>query len=414
MALASTLEGWNIRSLDELQFSNKRVLVRVDFNVPVDADGNVTDDARIAGALPTIRRIQELGGRVICASHFGRPKGKPDPKYSLEPVAGRLAELLDQEVLLPDDCIGDAAEHLVANQRPGQVVLLENLRFHAGETANSEEFARKLADLCDVYVSDAFGALHREHASVSALPKVVPDRAAGLLVEREIAFLSKLTGGAETPYVAILGGAKISDKIGVLERLLNAVNGLIIGGAMANTFLAAQGHSMGRSLVEEDKLQLARHLLARCEERGIRVWLPVDHVVAGEASPDAATAVVGVGAVGASQMALDIGPRSCELFSAVLDGSAGEGWTTPKTVFWNGPMGLFEMEPFAAGTIAVARALARSPATSVIGGGDSAAAARQAGVTSMISHISTGGGASLEFLAGHMLPGLVALRGGRR
>ncbi|MCB9740194.1 MAG: phosphoglycerate kinase [Deltaproteobacteria bacterium] len=414
MAFASTLEGWNIRSLNELQLTNKRVLVRVDFNVPLDAAGHVADDARIVAALPTIRAIQAAGGRVILASHLGRPKGKVDPKFSLEPVAGRLAELLDQEVLLPDDCVGDAAEHLVANQRAGQIVLLENLRFHASETANSEDFARRLAELCDVFVSDAFGAMHREHASVAALPRIIPDRAAGLLVEREIAFLSKLTGGAETPYVAILGGAKISDKIEVLERLLGVVDGLIIGGAMANTFLAAQGHAMGKSLVETDKAQLARHLLARCEERGIRVWLPVDHVVAGEASADAATEVVPVGAVGEAQMALDIGPETVELFSAVLDGSAGEGWTAPKTLFWNGPMGLFEIEPFAAGTMALARAVARAPATSVIGGGDSAAAARKAGVTSMISHISTGGGASLEFLGGRMLPGLVALRGGRR
>lgn len=414
MAFASTLEGWNIRGLDELQLANKRVLVRVDFNVPLAEDGTVADDSRITAALPTIRRIQEAGGRVVLCSHLGRPKGKPEPKYSLEPVAGRLAELLGQEVLLPDDCIGDAAEHLVANQRPGQIVMLENLRFHAGEDANSEDFARKLADLCDVFVCDAFGAMHREHASVSALPKIIPDRAAGLLVEREVAFLSKLTGGAEAPYVAILGGAKISDKIEVIEKLLSTVDGLIIGGAMANTFLAAQGQPMGRSLVEEDKAQLARHLLSRAQERKIRVWLPVDHVVAGAPEVDALTAVVDAGAVGEGQMVLDIGPKTCALFESVLDGSLGDGWRAPRTVFWNGPMGLFEKEPFAAGTLAVARALARSPATSVIGGGDSAAAARKAGVTSMISHISTGGGASLEFLGGHVLPGLVALRGGRR
>jgi phosphoglycerate kinase len=414
MAFAGTLEGWNIRSVRDVQLTNKRVFVRVDFNVPLDAEGEVADDARIVAALPTIALIQEGGGRVILASHLGRPKGKVDAKYSLEPVARRLAELLGQDVLLPDDCIGNAAEHLVANQRTSQIVLLENLRFHAGETANGDEFARRLSELCDVYVSDAFGAMHREHASVSALPKIVPDRAAGLLVEREIAFLSKLINGAESPYVAILGGAKISDKIEVIEKLLGVINGLIIGGAMANTFLAAQGHAVGRSLVETDKFQLARHLLARCEERNIRVWLPVDHVVAAEPSEGAATAVVAVGDVGEAQMALDIGPASIELFSSVLDGSIGANWSVPRTVFWNGPMGLFEIDAFATGTMALARAVARSPAVSVIDGGDSAAAARKAGVMSMITHISTGGGASLEFLGGHLLPGLVALRGGRR
>jgi phosphoglycerate kinase len=414
MAFASTLEGWNIRSVRDLQLANKRVFIRVDFNVPLDDDGQVSDDARIVAALPTIALVQEAGGRVILASHLGRPKGKVVAKYSIEPVGRRLAELLGQDVMVPDDCIGNAAEHLVANQRPGQIVLLENLRFHAGETENSEDFARRLSELCDVYVCDAFGALHREHASVSALPRIVPDRAAGLLVEREIAFLSKLTSGAEAPYVAILGGAKISDKIEVIEQLLGVVDGLIIGGAMANTFLAAQGHAMGKSLVEADKLQLARHLLARCEERKIRVWLPVDHVVAGKASEGAATAVVAVGEVGDAQMALDIGPQTSERFAKVLDGSVDAAWSTPRTLFWNGPMGLFELDAFAAGTMALARAVARAPAVSVIGGGDSAAAARKAGVMSMITHISTGGGASLEFLGGHLLPGLVALRGGRR
>lgn len=414
MAQASTLAGWNIRALQDLQLGNKRVFVRVDFNVPLNDDGEVSDDARIVAALPTIRAVQQAGGRVICASHLGRPKGKPDPRYSMVPVAGRLAELTGQDVLVPDDCIGDAAEHLVANQRPGQIILLENLRFHEGETANSEEFARRLAELCDVFVGDAFGAMHREHASVSALPRIIPDRAAGLLVERELAFLSKLTGGAETPYIAMLGGAKISDKIEVIERLLAAVQGVIIGGAMANTFLAAEGEPMGRSLVEADKLTVARHLLRRCEERGVRIWLPVDHVVASDPSGEAPSRIVERGQVAADDMVLDIGPRTIELFAAVLDGTAGAGWSAPRTVFWNGPMGLFEREPFAAGTLAVARALSRSSAVSVIGGGDSAAAARQAGVTSMISHISTGGGASLEFLGGHVLPGLTALRGGRR
>ncbi|MCO4762132.1 MAG: phosphoglycerate kinase [Myxococcales bacterium] len=409
-----TLESLNIRSVRELELNNRKVLLRCDFNTPLDDDGEVADDSRIAAVLPTIAFIQEQGGRVICCSHLGRPKGTRAPQFSLEPVARRLAELTGQDVLLPDDCIGDAAEHLIATQRSNQIVLLENLRFKAGEKANSEDLARKLSDLCDVYVNDAFGALHREHASVSALPKMMMDRAAGLLIERELAFLGELASGAPSPYIAIVGGAKITGKIEVLETLLDAVQGLIIGGAMANTFLAAQGHDMGGSLVEKDRIPLARHLLKRFADKGVPVWLPVDMICVTDISSDADRQVRPVGDLRPNQKAVDIGPETIELFNSILDGSAEDGPGSPRTVFWNGPMGVFEIDAFAKGTLSVARALARSSATSIIGGGDSGAAAKKAGVSSMITHVSTGGGASLEFLGGSVLPGLTALRGGRR
>lgn len=414
MAVGNRLADWNIRSLEEVHLAGRRVLLRVDFNTPLDEEGEVADDARIVAALPTIRAIADAGGRVIACSHLGRPKGKRVAKYSLEPVARRLAELLDTEVMLPDDSVGEAAQHLVANQRAGQVVLLENLRFHPGETANSEDFARKLADLAEVYVNDAFGALHRAHASVDALPRLMPDRCAGLLVGRELGFLAPLASGAESPYVAILGGAKISGKIDVIERMLECVDTLIVGGAMANTFIAAMGDAVGDSLVEVDRLPMARHLIQRCEDKGIGLFLPVDHVVVKEISADAIGEVVPRGAIGAGRRAVDIGPATVALFSQVLDGSHPDVKGPPRTVFWNGPMGVFEVDALAAGTLALARALARSSATTVIGGGDSAAAVRKAGVTELVSHVSTGGGASLEFLGGAALPGLAALRGGRR
>ncbi len=411
---AASLESLNIRSVKELDLQNRRVLLRCDFNTPLDADGEVADDTRIVAALPTIRYVQEQGGRVICCSHLGRPKGKRDAAFSLEPVAHRLAELLEQEVLLPDDCVGDAAEHLIANQRSNQVVLLENLRFHAGEKANSEDFARKLADNCDVYVNDAFGALHREHASVSALPKMMPDRAAGLLIERELAFLGELATGAASPYIAVVGGAKISGKIEVLEKLLDTVDGLIIGGAMANTFLVANGHDMGGSLVEADRVPIARHLLKRFAAKGVPVWLPTDVLCVEEIAPEAKVETRAVGDLRPGQKAVDIGPDTVALFTGVVDGSAPSAPGLPKSVFWNGPMGIFEMDAFANGTMAMARALARSTARSIIGGGDSGAAVKKAGVSDLVTHVSTGGGASLEYLSGNVLPGLVALRGGRR
>lgn len=391
--------------------AQKRVLIRCDFNVPLDGDV-ITDDSRIRGAIPTIEFCRKADARVILCSHLGRPKGKKNAKYSLEPVARKLAELLACDVLLPDDCIGDAAIHLIANQRPGQIVLLENLRFHPEEEENSEDFARKLADLCDVYVDDAFGCVHRAHASVSALPRLMPTRAAGLLLEREIEYLSKLVQSPESPYVAILGGAKVSDKIEVIESLLPIVDVLVIGGAMAYTFLTAQGHDMGKSLVERDHVPLAKHLLQRCEERGVTVLLPQDHVVVKEIAADAPSRIVDNGHFAADDIAVDIGPATITAYCDLLAGNHPKG--APRTILWNGPMGIFEMDAFAAGTMAIAKAVAQTAATSVVGGGDSVAAVKKAGVTPLISHVSTGGGASLEFISGKPMPGIAALRGGRR
>jgi phosphoglycerate kinase len=413
METNSQLKAQNILSVRDLQLANKRVLIRADFNVPMSADGVITDDSRIVATLPTIEFVRKQEGRVILCSHLGRPKGKKSAKYSLEAVGRRLAEALNCEVLVPDDCVGDAAIHLVANQRPNQVILLENLRYHAGEEDNSEDFARKLADLCDAYVCDAFGAVHRAHASVSALPKLVPARAAGLLLEREIEVLSKLMTSPESPYVAMLGGAKVSDKIEVIEGLLPLVQGLVIGGAMAYTFLAAQGHDLGKSLVERDHLGLAKHLMTRCEEKGVALFLPIDHVTVREISADAPILLRDNGEFEPDDIAVDIGPKTIELFTGVLAGRGGLSGPA-KTVLWNGPMGIFEMERFASGTMSIARALAQSTATSVVGGGDSVAAVKKAGVTPMMSHVSTGGGASLEYLSGKPMPGIVALRGGRR
>lgn len=393
------LEG--IRSVTDLDVDGRRVFVRVDFNVPLEG-GRVTDDTRIRAALPTLRLVMEKGGRPVIASHLGRPKGKADPKYSLEPAGARLAELLGAEVLLADDCIGDGPRKVVSDLRDGQVALLENLRFHAEEEANEEGFAKELARLCEVYVNDAFGAAHRAHASVSALPKLVRDKGAGLLMEAELAALGKLRDEAPHPYVAVLGGAKVSDKIAVLEALLARVDTLVIGGAMANTFLAAQGRAMGKSLVEEDKLALARTILTRAEERGVSLLLPSDVVVA-DGTQSASGRVVSVDEVGSDEMALDIGPASVERFA--------EPMRSAKAVFWNGPMGLFENAAFAKGTLGVAEAIAAAPGFSVVGGGDSVAAVQQAGIAERFDHVSTGGGASLELLEGRKLPGVEALRG---
>lgn len=393
------LEG--IRSVRDLDLDGRRVFVRVDFNVPL-AGGEVSDDTRIRAALPTIKLIMERGGRPVLASHLGRPDGKPNPKFSLEPAGARLAELLGVEVLLTDDCIGDGPRKVVSDLREGQVALLENLRFHPEEEANDEAFAKELARLGEVYVNDAFGAAHRAHASVSALARLMRDRAAGLLMEAELAALGKLRDEAPHPYVAVLGGAKVSDKIAVLEALLTRVDTLVIGGAMANTFLAAQGRSMGKSRVEEDKLALARTILARAEERKVELLLPVDVMVA--PSLDAVGGrVVDVTEVGAEDMALDIGPETVKRFA--------EPMRRAKAIFWNGPMGLFEREPFSKGTLGVAEAIAGSPGFSVVGGGDSVAAVEQAKMADQFGHVSTGGGASLELLEGRRLPGVEALRG---
>ena len=391
-----------ITPIRELPIENKRLFVRVDINVPLE-DGKITDDARIKEALPTIKHAIERGARVILASHHGRPKTGPDPKLSLEPCGARLAELLGVEVHMPDDCVGDAAKKVVYDLRAGQVCLLENLRFHAEEEKDDDTFAQKLRDLCDVYVSDAFGAVHRAHASVHALPKLVQERGCGFLLEKEIAALGKIITQPDKPFVAVLGGAKVSDKIAVLESLLEKVDVLVIGGAMANTFLAAKGQNLQKSKIEEDKLALARTILEKAEAKKVEVALPIDVVVA-QSLEAAEGKIADVSAIPEGHMALDIGPKSIEHFERVL-GKA-------KSVFWNGPMGLFEKLPFSKGTFAIGRALAASHAFTVIGGGDSAAAVKEAGadVAKKIDHISTGGGASLELIEGKKLPGIEVLR----
>ena len=369
--------------------------------MPLDG-GRVTDDTRIRAALPTIESVIERGGRVVLASHLGRPKGERRPELSLEPAAARLAELLGGgEVTLSDDCVGDGARKVVQDLRDGGVVLLENLRFHAGEEANDPAFAKELAQFCDVYVNDAFGAAHRAHASVSALPRACEVRASGRLMQKELDALGALRSDPERPYVAVLGGAKVSDKIRVIEALMAKVDAMFIGGAMANTFLAAKGLPLGKSLVEEDKLALARSLMQKAEDGGVELLLPVDLRVAD--GLDAASAdVVGLDGVGAGQMALDVGPETEAIFH--------ERIARARSVFWNGPMGLFENEAFASGTLAVARAMAAADGFTVVGGGDSVAAIKQLGMAEEFTHVSTGGGASLEFLEGRKLPGVEALR----
>jgi phosphoglycerate kinase len=389
-----------IRSIEDLAIEGRRVFVRVDFNVPLDG-GRVTDDSRIRAALPTLRHAIERGARLVLASHAGRPKGERKPGLSLEPMGARLAELLEAEVLLTDDCISEAAGKIVADLRDGQVALLENLRFHAEEEKNDEGFARELAKLADVYVNDAFGAAHRAHASVSALPRLFSERGIGLLMKAEIESLRKLRNDAPRPFVAILGGAKVSDKIGVLEALLERVDALLIGGAMANTFLAARGLSMGKSLLEEDKLALARSLMQRADERGVELHLPKDLVVADGIDAERGD-VVEISQVPADAMALDIGPATVEAYRRVI--------MPAKAVFWNGPMGLFEREPFSRGSLGVAQAGADCAGFTVVGGGDSVAAVNQAKLGDRYDHVSTGGGASLEYLEGKELPGLTAVR----
>jgi phosphoglycerate kinase len=404
--MANPLEG--IRSIRELPIEQKKLFIRVDFNVPLE-DGKITDDSRIKEALPTIQHALERGARVIVASHCGRPKpGKDNSKLSLEPAGARLAELLGVEVHLPDDCIGESPKKVIGDLRAGQVCLLENLRFHPEEEKDDETFAKALAELAEIYVDDAFGAVHRAHASVHAMAKLFRDRGCGFLLEKEIAALGKLVIGPDKPYVAVLGGAKVSDKIAVVDSLLQQCDALVIGGAMANTFLAAKMHNMQASLVETDKLALARTILEKAQAKGIDVVLPIDLVVAASTAASASDVqVVGVDGVPEGKMALDIGPKSVERFAKYFENA--------KTIFWNGPMGLFEKAPFAAGTFGVARAMAASSAFTVVGGGDSAAAVHIAGegIAAKMGHISTGGGASLELIEGKKLPGIEVLRGAR-
>jgi phosphoglycerate kinase len=390
-------------SIRDLDLKAKRLFIRVDFNVPLSDSGAITDDTRIRETLPTLEFAIARGASLVLASHLGRPKGKPNPKMSLAPVAARLGELLKRLVGFAPDCVGPATEAAASALQPGGILLLENLRFHPEEEKNDAAFARQLAALGEIYINDAFGSAHRAHASTEGITHHLSPSAAGLLMEKELTYLTKATSHPDRPYVAILGGAKVSDKIEVIQNLLPIVDSLLIGGAMAYTFLRAQGIATGKSLVEEDKIALAESVLEESVRKRYRLQLPVDHVIATKIEASASTSVVDGTAtpIPPDALALDIGPKTLALYSTEI--------ARAKTVIWNGPMGVFEVEPFAQGTLGVARALASFHGTSIVGGGDSIAAVHKAGIADKITHISTGGGASLEFLAGKKLPGVEAL-----
>ena len=390
-----------IRTVDQIELRGERVFIRVDFNVPQDEKNNITDDTRILLSLPTIRFVSEAGGKVILASHLGRPKGKRDPKFSVAPIAERLSQLLGKKVALAKDCMGEEVQRQIGGMKEGEVLLLENLRFHPEEEKNEEAFSKALASLCDVYVNDAFGAAHRAHASTEGMTRFVKVLAAGFLMMKEIQSLEKALVNPQKPYVAILGGAKVSDKIGVIQNLLDKVTTLLVGGGMAYTFLKGEGFEVGKSLVEGGQIGFSLSLLERAKKR-IKFLLPSDHVAAERIDARAKREIVKSDQIPSGWVCLDIGPETVNTFSEEIQSA--------KTIVWNGPMGVFEMEPFSHGTFAIAKAIASSSAFSIVGGGDSVAAVNKAGIADRISHISTGGGASLEFLEGKKLPGIEALR----
>ena len=392
----------NKKSVEDLRVSGKRVLVRCDFNVPMDESKNITDDRRITSALPTINYLIKHDAKVILMSHLGRPKGEPNPKYSLEPVAKRLSELLDNKVIFAkdDNVVSDNVKDIVGNMKEREVVLLENTRYRKEEEKNGEEFSKELASLGDLYVNDAFGTSHRAHASNVGVSKFLPS-SVGFLVKKEISVMGKALENPERPFVAILGGAKVSDKIGVIENLIEKVDSIIIGGGMAYTFLKAKGYNIGKSLLEEDKVDLAKELIEKSNEKNVKLLLPVDTVVAKEFKNDTEFKTVSVDSIPDDMMGLDIGVETVKLFAEEIKGA--------KTVVWNGPMGVFEMDNFRKGTDLIAKALAESSAVTIVGGGDSASAVEKAGYGDVITHISTGGGASLEFLEGKELPGIAAI-----
>ena len=390
----------NKKSIRDIDVNGKKVFIRVDYNVPMDENQNITNDKRIVATLPTLNYLLETNAALIIACHLGRRKGERVPEFSVAPVAKKLGEIMGKEVKFASDCVGPEAEKMAADLKPGEILVLENLRYHKEEEKNDPKFAEQLAKLADIVVNDAFGVSHRAHASVAGITKFIP-AVAGCLMENEIKFVGQAVANPVRPFVAIIGGAKVSDKIGVISNLLEKVDTLIIGGGMANTFVAAQGFNTGKSLVEADKLELARELIEKAKATKVNLLLPTDMVIADKFAADAQTAVVGLDGIKDEWMALDIGPETAKTYAASL--------VDAKTVVWNGPMGVFEMDAFAKGTEAVAKAVADSSATSIVGGGDSIAALKKTGLSDKISHISTGGGASLEFLEGKVLPGIAAL-----
>jgi phosphoglycerate kinase len=390
-----------VKTLEEMPLDGRRVFLRLDLNVPLDADGNITDDTRIQAALPTVQTLLAREARIVLASHLGRPKGERKLEFSMEPVAARLADLLDMEIILSEDSAGDGPRKMAFALREGQIMMLENLRFYPGETENNDAFAKQLASMADIYINDAFGTMHRSHASITGVPKYLKDKGLGPLATKEVESLKRLIRSPERPFVTVIGGAKVKDKLELLQNLLGRVDALCIGGAMALTFLAAKGVDLGRSRIEMESLGAAERIIRRAAKTETRILLPVDHIAVAELEAGAEHVVATNTHFPAGRMAVDIGPDTAALFSAELEKAA--------TIFWNGPVGVFEIAPFNRGTELIGKAVARSNAYSVVGGGDSVAAIRKGGLVPFISHVSTGGGASLKFLEGSVLPGIAAL-----